>query len=203
AAAGFGEGWEAYLQGLLAVLHFVDHAEDNLRDLQGVLGSTVAVAAATRRVNAAGVQRIVQAGNELRSALGKLFQQASEVMLDETLLRRLEVASWQEVLGELKLPFVDAANVTEWMNAVDSWVNHAAGACGVLRTHALELLLQSEASLAEHLRRGTRPDAVPAASRVPAGYDTLLLGAERKRDTQLGWWVRFQIADGIVPAVAR
>lgn len=202
-AARFGQGWVEHLQGLLAVLHYADHGEDNLRDLQGLLGNTVGVATATRKVNAAGIARIVNDGNQLRSALDKVFTQANQLLLDETLLQRLDAKSWAEWLGALQLPIADKDNVGEWLKAVDSWVEHAAGACGALRSHALEQLLQTEAALAEHLRQGTTPGAAPAASQVPAGYDTLLPGAERKRQTRLDWWSRFQTADGIVPAGAR
>ena len=44
---------------------------------------------------------------------------------------------------------------------------------------------------------------MPAATVVPAGYATLRPGAERKRQTQLDWWARFQLADGWLPATAR
>lgn len=206
AAARLGNGWAEHLQGLLAALHYADHGEDNLRDLQGLLANTVNVVTATRKVNKAGIARIVADGNQLRTALDKLFNQASQVRLDETLLQRLEITSWAAALGELKLPAVSKDNIGDWMKAVDGWVDHAAGACAALRMHALEQLLVTEAVVAEHLRCGTRHDAMPAApsaTQVPAGYDTLLPGAERKRQTRLGWWARFQLADGPVPAGAR
>ncbi|HKX43735.1 MAG TPA: M48 family metallopeptidase [Burkholderiaceae bacterium] len=204
AAASFGEGWSEYLQGLLAALHYADHTESNLRDLQGMLANTVAIATATRRVNSAGIERIVQSGNALRNALATVFAQAGEVQLDATLLTRLAVASWREALGDLGLPGVDKGNVGEWLKAVDGWVDHAANACSALRTHALEQLLLSEAAIADHVRQGTRPaEAAPAPTRLPARYDTLVAGAERERQTRLDFWGRFQTADGIVPAGAR
>jgi Zn-dependent protease with chaperone function len=203
AAAGFGAGWREYLQGLLAVLHYADHTEANLRDLQGLVANTVQVVTATRRVNAAGIERLVQDGNRLRSALDQVFTQAGQVLLDPTLLQRLEAKSWADAMGRLDLPVAHKDNVGEWIKAVDSWVDHAAGSCGALRGHALEQLLASEAALAGHVRQRTQPGAAPAASQVPPAYDTLVTGAERKRQTQLGWWARFQTADGMVPAGAR
>jgi Zn-dependent protease with chaperone function len=203
AAARVGEGWPEYLRGLLAALHFADHTEDNLRDLQGLLSNTVSVVTATRKVGKKGIARVVRDGNALRDALAKVFDDAPGVVLDESLLQRLGATSWAAALGELKLPGVAKENVGDWLGAVDSWVDHTAGACGALRSNALEQLLVSEAAVAEHLRAGTRADPAPAASQIPAGYATLRPGAERKRQTQLDWWGRFQTADGLVPAGAR
>lgn len=203
AAARFGGGWSDYLQGLLAALHYADHTEANLRDLQGLLGNTVNVATATRRVNAAGIQRIVRDGNLLRDALAQAFTQAGQMTLDETLQERLGIKAWTELLDELKLPGVSKDTVGEWLKVVDGWVDQTAGACSSLSIHALELLLIHEAALAAHVRQGTQPDAAPAPTRVPQGYDTLLNGAERKRQTQLDLWGRFQTADGLLPATAR
>jgi Zn-dependent protease with chaperone function len=204
AAAGFGEGWPEYLRGLLAVLHYADHTEANLRDLQGLVANTVQVVTATRRVNAAGIERLVRDGNLLGNALEQVFADAGRVLPDPTLLQRLGAPSWADALGTLELRGgVNKDNVGEWIKVVDSWVDHAAGSCGALRGHALEQLLSSEAALAGHVRQRTRPGPAPAASQVPPSYSTLVAGAERKRQTQLGWWARFQTADGVVPAGAR
>lgn len=203
AAAQLGRGWDDYLRGLLEALHFADHTEDNLRDLQGLLSNTVSVVTATRKVNKKGIARTVRDGNALRDALAQVYADAAGVRLDATLAERLGAATWSEALGELKLPGVATENVGDWLNAVDSWIDHAAGACGALRSNALELLLITEAEIAAHLRHGTTPEAAPAASHVPPGYATLAPGAERKRQTRLDWWSRFQTADGVVPATAR
>ncbi|MEP7298120.1 MAG: hypothetical protein ABI702_18205 [Burkholderiales bacterium] len=202
AARRLGQGWDDYLKGLLAALHFADHTEDNLRDLQGLLSNTVNVVTATRKVNKKGIERIVRDGNVLRDALAKVFDDAPAVQLDETLLKALGTANWAAFLGELKLPGVAKENVGDWLNAVDSWVDHTAGACGSLRSHALEQLLASESTVAEHVRAGTPAGPAPAASQVPGGYATLRPGAERKRQTQLDWWGRFQTADGMLPSAA-
>jgi Zn-dependent protease with chaperone function len=202
-ARQFAGAWPAHLRGLLAVLHYADHTEDNLRDLQGLLRNTVNVATATRRVSDAGIQRILRDGNALRDALDKVFAQSMQLKLDEALLQRLGAPRWADALGALKLPGVDRSNLGDWLGAVDGWVDHTAACCGALHSHALEQLLLTESSLAGHLRAGTQPAAAPAACEVPTGYDTLCLGEERKRQTRLGWWARFQTADGFLPAVAR
>ncbi len=198
-----GAGWSAYLKGLLAALHYADHTEANLRDLHGLLRNTVAVTTATRRVSDAGIQRILQDGGILRVALDQVFSQSTQVVLDEALLKRLEVTRWADALGSLKLPPVDRGNVGDWLGAVDGWVDHAVACCGALRTHALEQLLLVEDQLASHWRANTVPNPAPTPSQVPEKFGKLCPGQERQRQTRLGWWGRFQTADGWLPATAR
>jgi Zn-dependent protease with chaperone function len=202
-AEQMGGEWPAYLKGLLAALHYADHTEANLRDLHGLLRNTVAVTTATRRVSDAGIKRILQDGGVLHAALDQVFTQSVQVVLDDTLLKRLEAPRWADALGALKLPPVDRGNVGDWLGAVDGWVDHAAACCGALRTQALEQLLLTEGELAGHLRANTVPAHAPTPSQIPANFTRLCIGRERKRQTRLGWWGRFQTADGWLPATAR
>lgn len=202
-AQQLGQGWPVYLDGLVAALHYAEHTERNLRDLQGVLGNTVAVVTATRRVSTAGRTRLVNEANALQEALQRAFVHAGKVTLDEPLRARLGVPSWAGAIGELGLSGATKENIGEWLKAVDSWVDHAAHLALALRNHALEQLLLTESALAGHLWQGSPVEAAPAESRVPTGYDTLVAGNERKRQTRLDWWGRFQTADGLVPAGAR
>jgi hypothetical protein len=202
-ARQLGQGWEAHLQGLLQALHYGEHSEADLRDLQGLLHNTLAIETATRRVSKRGVDRIIQQANALQSALAAVFAQAGALQLDPALAARLKTDSWQALLGELQLPGASRDNINDWIKAVDSWVDHTAGACAGLRNRALDQLLASEQQLAAHRAAGTQPEAAPPATRVPAGYATLLAGQERPRQTRLGLWARFQTASGLVPATAR
>lgn len=199
-----GGGWPAYLQGLLAVLHYADHTEDNLRDLQGVASNTVSVVTATsHRVDQAGVHRIVLAANALHRVLEQSHWQAYKVQLDSALLSPWKVSQWHDVLGELKLSAATDGNIGDWLKVVDSWIDSLNSACGALYSHALNQLLMAEATLAMHLRQGTAPGAAPPPSQIEAAYETLLPGQERERQARLGAWARFQTADGLVPATAR
>ncbi len=203
AAAELGGGWDAYLRGLLAVLHYADHTVANLRDLQRVFTHTLHVVTATRRVSSRGRQRLLDRANELRDALGDLFQGSKLVTLDPSLSARLAIGSWAESLGAFALPPATADNIAEWLKVIDGWVTVPGDACSGLRTAALEQLLVTEAALAEHMRRGTFPGPAPAPSVVATPYAVLLPGAERKPPAGLNWWQRFQIAQGTVPALAR
>jgi Zn-dependent protease with chaperone function len=203
AAEKLGLGWSDYLRGLLSTVHYADHTEANLRDAHAILCNTVHLETLARRVSAKGLDRILAAANSLHAVLKDVFDSSASISLDASLTARLEKNSWAEFLGELKLPMAAKENIKEWLDVIDSWVNQAGGALGVLRTHALEQLLVSEESVAEHALRGTQPEPAPQASRMPDRYATLLPGQERERQTRPGWWARFQTSDGTLPAVAR
>lgn len=203
AAEKAGEGWVAYLKGLLAIIHYAGHTQANLRDAQRLLGETVNVVTATRKVNAAGVERVLDAAGQLYRLLDKTFSQKNEVILDSALAEKLQTASWSEALGDFTLPPPNRENINEWIKAIDSWVNQAAGASSALHNHALERLLGCESMLAEHALHGTTAETAPTPPQVPERYDTLIPGKERKCLVELGWWEQFQTANGKVAALAR
>ncbi len=203
AAEQLGNGWGAYLQGLLALLHYAEHTAANLRDAQGLLRNTIHIATATRRVNEAGVDRILASANALYAPLEEVFKQSDQLVLDTILRQRMPAGEWKEQLGELKLVWATRANINDWLNVIDSWVDQAAGACSTLRLHTLEQLLISESVIAKNFRQGKAIIPAPTPSQVPADYPILIPGQERTRQQTLDWWARFQTADGIVPALAR
>jgi hypothetical protein len=203
AATELGHGWAAYLQGLIAVLHYADHSRSNIHDLHGVLAHTVHVATVTHRVSHSGRKRIVAAAKELHAALSQLNTPRASVILDSTLLARLGTTAWTEMLSNLELGPPDRETIGDWLGVIDGWAGAAIAACSALRAAALDQLLVAEGEIAEHVRRGTIPGDAPAPSVVPATYDTLLNGKERERKSTLNLWERFQVADGAGPAAAR
>lgn len=202
-AARLGNGWEAYLLGVAAILHYADHSEANLRDAQGVLGNVLAIETAAGKVNRAGWARIVAAADALHTVMYDIHQQRNDVVPDTLLLARMKVESWPDMLGKFDLPPASQVDLNGWIRVIDSWVNSLAGALAALRQAALGQLLQSEAQVARQFREGAAVTAAPAASKIPSTYPTLPPGTERKRQTKLGWWARFQIADGPVAGAAR
>jgi Zn-dependent protease with chaperone function len=202
AARAAGEGWDAYLRSLAALVHYAEHAEANLRDARGLLGNTFAVITADGRVSADELRKLILVANDVQSALAQVHQGAPTVTIDAAIAAHLGVASWPEALGEFGLPPANEANINQWMPAVDSWVEATAGALGALHRAALEELLATEDMVADAVRAGTRLEAAPPALTVPAEYRVLLPGRERKR-SELGWWDRFQTAQGAVPTIAR
>lgn len=203
AAREAGQGWEAHVQGLLAVLHYADHAEANLLDLQRVLAHTFRVVTATGKVSDAKLDRLLSVANELQAAMAKVHVQRRQVRLDAKLLSVLGADTWAEYLGDLELPPAERGNINDWLKVVDGWVGKTAGECGALRRAALDTLLETEAMLARHVLERGPCDAAPAASVVPADYDMLVSGQERQPQDKLDWWARFQLADGKAAAVLR
>jgi Zn-dependent protease with chaperone function len=204
AAAQLGPGWEAYLKGLVAILHYAEHSEANLRDAHGALCNIVSVVTADGRVSKSEVRILLNACAEVHNALRHIYEDEGKlIVLDRTLLRRLKVETWQQALGSFTLPPASEANVGEWLNAIDSWVASAGSALAALRQAALEQLLLAEAQVARFVRDKMTPAAAPDATSVPDKYPVLLPGGERPRKTKLDLWDRFHVADGLVPTLAR
>ena len=213
AAIAIGHGWEAYLVGLAHTLHYATHREADLLDAQDYFRNILAIETATRKVSKRGVERILKAAGELYEVLASIYAERAELALDESLRRQLgntetghESSLWAEMLGELNLLAPNRENIDEWLKIVDSWIDHTAGNLGTIRSIALERLLVSEREVAQYWRKKGHADDIPEApapSRVPRNYVALLPDAERKRQTRLGLWARFQTADGIAPALAR
>ena len=206
AAAALSPEWVAYLRGLAALVHYADHAEADLEDAGGALGNVLAVVMADRKVTDAERARVVRAATDLHLSLQSIHEQAKDVELGETVAGKLGVPSWKEGLGDFDLPEPFDHNLGDWLDVVQSWVAETSRALGALSSAALEELLHAEEQVALAVRAGQTGAAAPAAApppRVPRTYALLVPGRERPRQTKLGWWDRFQVADGFFPAAAR
>ena len=203
AAKVLDKGWPAYLRSLAAMLHYADHTEANLRDVQGYVANIYGVVTADGRVSSKELNRLIEGCQQLYAVLGAFYNQAKEVSLDRTLLRRLEIENWEAMLEEFKLPPPNRENIGQWLNVIDGWMSAAIAAVARLREAALEQLLLVESQVAKFARENLKPADAPPASGVPAKYSTLLPGKERPRQKRLDWWDRFQTADGIVATIAR
>jgi Zn-dependent protease with chaperone function len=203
AAEALGDGWQPYLGGLIGVLHYAEHTQADLQDAHGVLANVYAVVTADGKVSGRELKRLLAAANALHAVLVRIHQQRDELQLDASLCGRLGVPGWAEMLGELTLPPADKDNIGDWLAAIDDWVHAASGSLGALAGQTLEQLLLVEDLVARNLREEAEPGPAPAASQLPVGYPVLLPGQERKRQTRLGWWDRFKLADGVVAASAR
>jgi Zn-dependent protease with chaperone function len=204
AATQLGFGWDAYLKGLLAVLHYAEHADANLRDAHGALCNVLSIVTADGRVSSAERKRLLNACAEVHNALRHIYEDEGKVIvLDRTLLRRLKVESWQQTLGSFGLPLATDQNLGDWLNAIDSWVSSAGNALSALRQSALEQLLLVETQVARFVRDKMTPGPAPEATQVPTQYPLLVPGSERPRQKKLDLWDRFHVADGVVPTLAR
>lgn len=203
AAKQLGAGNKEYLVGLIKLLHYAEHSLADLRDAHGVLCNVVAVVTADGKVSSRELKRLIAAANMLHEVISCIYDQKEEVLLDKNLCARLKVSSWAEGLEEYKLPLACNENINEWMQVIDGWVDSFAGALSSLVSTSLEQLLDVEDEVARNFGDKTRPSDKPVPSCVPEEYSTLPVGQERKRQMRLGFWDRFQIADGLLPAFAR
>jgi Zn-dependent protease with chaperone function len=204
AAAQLGGGWREYLDGLLSLIHFAEHSEADVVDALGLLRNTIAIVTATGKTKSDDVAQVVNEANHLQALMDRIYQSRSVLLIDDKLKERLELSgSWSDMLGEFTLPLASRENINDWMGAVDGWVQHLAATLSALRAAALEQLLVAEVLVARHARAQTPVQPAPEASRAPSGYALLLAGDERERRTKLGWWARFQRADGMLPGLAR
>jgi Zn-dependent protease with chaperone function len=202
AARGNGEGWEALLEGQVTLLHFCEHAEADLRDLHGVFVNTLNVVTADRRVSEKELRRLIAAGGQLHRAMASVYDHARTCVVDATVIEHGGVPL-QEALGEFGLAYPSEDNINDWVRHVGSWVQHTCGALSQLRAATLEALLANEDAVVERLGSGEAAPAAPAPSQVPQAYPVLLPGQERKLQTKLGWWDRFQTADGWAAGILR
>ncbi|HVS24689.1 MAG TPA: M48 family metallopeptidase [Gammaproteobacteria bacterium] len=203
AAKTLGGGWEEYLAGLLAVVHYAEHAEADMLDARGAFANVFAIVTADKRVSASELRRLLAAGDTVYASLKRVFEQAGELALDGTLLQRMSLERWSAALEEFKLQPPSKENINSWIGVIDGWVDAASSALSRLRLAALDQLLLAERQV-ERFACDERPAGeAPEPSRVPASYPVLLAGAERARQKRLGLWDRFQTADGIWATAAR
>lgn len=203
AAKKLGNGWADYLKGLIHILHYADHNQADLRDLQGVLSNVVAVITADNKVSSSELKRLMATATDLYTSLQRVHEQVADLELDPSLLKRLEVESWQALLADFELHPPSKENINDWMRVIDGWFNATVGGMSALQNAALEQLLVTESFVDQQYREGKPVKAAPPPSRAPEEYATLIPGNERKLQTRLGWWDRFQTADGLVASAMR
>lgn len=199
-------GWEAYLRGALALLHYADHREQDLDDAIAMLDNVIAVALADGKVSDNERQRVLAAAEEVYGALALVHEQAKEVELGPELARRLDTGSWAELLGELELPAPSQEQLGDWLAAIHSWAGSASRELMRLRRAALASLLEAERTVAAAAHAAPHGEPQPAPAPPPAPpprYRAFSKQDERPRQTKLGWWDRFATADGWFPATLR
>lgn len=203
AARQLSPAWELYLKAVAALLHYAEHRQADLVDAMGALENCVAVALADGRVSAREAGEVVAKARVAHASIVAVHREVSDVHLG-SLAAPLEVDSWKTLLGPLNLPPPTLQNLGSWLEVAPSWVGAACKALDTLAMASLDELLRVEREVAE---RVVNPNAavvpLPDSPRVPHTYATLVPGAERPRKTELGWWDKFHVADGLVPGAAR
>ena len=204
AAERIGQGWPEHLRALAALLHYADHTEADLRDARGYVANVFAVATADGRVSSSERAEIAAAGYEVHRAMTAVWQQRAEVRLPADIAADLGVEAWSSALpDEFTLPPPSADHIGDWLEVIDGWLDAFIGPLDALERCTLEALLKAEAKVAAFAREPATVTPAPPPAAAPATYATLVPGAERQRQWRLGWWDRFQTADGVLPSLAR
>ena len=204
AATQIGAGWDAYLKGLLEILHYAEHSDANVLDAQGALHHAIGVASADGRISQSEREYLVVACADVHSALRHVYDdEGRHIVLDPELAKALGADGWLQYLGEFNLPPPNEDNLGQWIDAIGSWVASCSSDLESLRYAALERLLLAESYVARCWRGQEAVVAAPPATVVPKHYPLMLEGQERVRKQKLDLWDRFYSADGLGFTLAR
>ncbi|MGJ7528656.1 M48 family metallopeptidase [Variovorax sp. GB1P17] len=202
-AAVLGPEWEAGWLAQLRLLHYAEHVEANLIDLQSAMLNTLAMVTAKRKTNEAEAQRVVANASALFTGMAEIAKDAPGIEAGPDALALMGRESWSAMVGEFNFGYPTRENINEWLKASDSWVRPMVRALGSLRRAALDQLLRTDARLGDVALSQAPAGEVPPAPVVPGTYATLTNGQERPRQKKLDAWSRFQTADGWWAGAAR
>ncbi|UJR78446.1 M48 family metallopeptidase [Sandaracinus amylolyticus] len=204
AARLLGQGWEAYLESLHALLHYATHAFRDLADAHGHLHHVLRIVLADGSVSNDERVRVLAASNDLQHVLEQVWSQKPQLVLPPAVRARFaDLGGFTVLEDSLGMNDPHPENLGDWLQKVDGWAAGASGDLKALADATLDALLDVEEAIARQLREGIEPGDAPEPARVPERYRTCVVGAERERQKKLGWWDRFQTADGFLPGAAR
>lgn len=203
AAAELGQGWEPYLKGLLGLLHACEHMAAVVRNEQALLANTWQVITADGQVGYFEKKRMLKVASAAGKVMDQLNQAMSQLVPTDKLLAHFEIEDWQSAYPDFNLVTVDKRNWHEWCPAAHERMDTIAGVLEYIRDQVLEDLIASE-SLVEQMLAGTAElTPAPSAAAPPEHYPLLLPGQEHQLQRKLDLWNRFQLAQGLLPTLAR
>lgn len=199
-----GNGWSDHLQGLVELMHFVSHSLRNLVDAHSHLHHVLDIVLADGNVSSAERARVLHSADDLFVVITRLWEAKKSLVLPDDVDEVYEAAGGFTALSEeLGLLGPNEGNLGDWLRVMEGWAGGAIGDLRVLADVTLDRLLEVEDQVAKWVRDGGEVDEAPEAAVVPAKYATCVVGKERERQKRLGWWDRFQTADGVVPGTLR
>ncbi|MBX7097423.1 MAG: M48 family metalloprotease [Myxococcaceae bacterium] len=204
AARLLGQGWAEHHDALVKLLHYATHAARNLSDAHDHLHHVLGIVFADGSVSNAERKRVLTTAVALHGVLVETWKGKAQVVLPADVSAAFEkTGGWGALDEKLGLNVPTEANLGPWLNAVDSWAGSAASDLWSLVDATLDVLLECEAQLRAAVEKDEPVPPAPTPASFPARYSTCLVGAERERQKRLGWWDRFQTADGVVPGTLR
>ncbi|MDQ3031751.1 MAG: M48 family metallopeptidase [Myxococcota bacterium] len=204
AARLLGEDWESYLESLIALLHYATHTERNVADAIGHLHHVLDIVFADGHVSDNERRWVLDVTSDLQTLLERVWRQRRDVVLPPAVKARFdELGGFVTLSQSYGMGSPHPENLGDWLAKIDGWALGATGDLQALADATLDALLDVEEAVAKRLREQIEPGEAPEPARCPAEYDTCVVGAERERQKKLGWWDRFQTADGFFPGAAR
>ncbi|HJK92753.1 MAG TPA: M48 family metallopeptidase [Polyangiaceae bacterium LLY-WYZ-15_(1-7)] len=195
-----GTTWEAHLRGLHALLRYAEHTAAEVTDVVTHFEHVLAIVFADGNVSSSEMKRLKAEGARVAETLRKVFDDRRLVFLPDPVRRRLtkDGVSWEEIVGpELHLaPPTEADFANDWIGIAASWWSPYIGSLNALATATLDVLIETEEVLLNRLASGTEPGEAPVAGEAPPHYPSCGFGEELPRQERLGWWDRFQVAEG-------
>jgi len=204
AARQVGKGWEQYIVSLWELLHYAEHSKATIYDVKAHIDNVWAVITADGNISKKELKRLLASANDVYGTLVAIEEHKKGIRLGNKVSEAMQINKWTDLLSEdFKLAEPTKENIGEWIESIDSWFVYFGNAFNLLDTCVLEVLLTSEAYVEKCYLEKIEPDDAPSRTITPESYDVLLTGHERELQKKLGWWDRFQIADGFVPGMAR
>lgn len=200
-AKELGAGWRAVHEGVVRLLHYAEHAEADLDDAHSYVHHIWMIITADGNISQGEITRLLGACEELHLAFRPLFEVRDEIRLG-VVKDQFKGEDWHEVLPELRMDYPTRNTVGDWLQEMDARASAVSNLLGSLRSRTLDALVQLEDQIAAAYRGAEAGDA-PEPPVVPDGYVVRVIGDERPRQKKLGWWDRFQTADGMVAGAAR
>jgi TPR repeat protein/Zn-dependent protease with chaperone function len=203
AALTHGGGWDAYLGGLLEMLHYAEHTLANILFAQLCLSSALVAHTRGGRIEGKDLHHVLGPANKLYDAMREAFMQRVSVSIDAVLSRRMGFDHWPFLDYKFDLVFATAQNLGAWLGVIGGWTRACQDAFGQLRQAALDQLLETEALVADAVTSGRQLTAAPAPSVAPAEFTRLRLGTENNAPAAKDWLERWQGSTHVLAKLGR
>lgn len=204
---------EAHHDGLVRLLEYAEHTAAILVDVVTYFEHVIAIVLADGHVSNSEMRRLEADGARVAFTLRRIYDERTRVVLCDPVRFRItdKGVTWPELLGpELHLhPPMAADFGQDWIGIAASWWSSYISALSGLSSQTMDAIIEFE----EQLLAAASSDDVPAAAaeladaptpaQVPTEFPRLYFGEELERQERLGWWDRFQTAEGFGGAFMR
>ena len=202
-AEKYQNGWPEYLRNTLELLHCADHLLATVSNEQALLVNTWQVITADGKIGHFEKKRILKVCRNTNIVMRKVSEKLGQLEFSDKINKELGIESWAKASPVFDFSPVDKKNWPQWCQEASNVMAHFERALSALHNIFLEDLLESEATLKKHYKKGSTPPAAPSSGKCAQDYPTLLSGEEYVLQKKLDLWNRFQLAHGLVPSLLR